>query len=56
MKYILTVIWESGEKQTYQYNTYEAAKQGEHGMKMANGKQISWTGINEINEIRRANK
>ena len=56
MKYELIVIWESGEKQTYLYDTYEAAKQGERGMKMANGKQISWTGINEINEIRRTNK
>ena len=48
MKYELIVIWETGEKNTYTYDTYEAAKEGEYFMKMANGNQISWTGVNKV--------
>lgn len=45
MKYELIIIWETGEKETYKYNSYEEAKQGADNMKMCFGKQIVWTGI-----------
>lgn len=44
--YELIIIWEDGEKQTYNYDTYEEASQGVSNMKKAFGNQISWTGIN----------
>ena len=43
----LIIIWESGEKETHEYDTYEKAKEIEQGMKTAFGRQIAWTGINE---------
>jgi hypothetical protein len=47
IKYELVVIWDSGEKDVYDYETYEAAKRGEASMRMIFGCQIAWTGINE---------
>lgn len=47
MIYELIVIWDTGEKETYDYETLDAARQGEANMRMAFGCQIAWTGINE---------
>lgn len=47
IKYELVVIWDSGEKDVYDYETYEAAKQGEANMRMVFGYQIAWTCIKE---------
>ena len=57
MKYILTVIWESGEpeKQEYPYDTYDKAKQGQQNMSMCFGKQISYSFITEKPENLREN-
>ncbi len=44
----LIVIWQTGEKQIYPCDSYEAAKQAEANMRKAFGSQISWTGINEF--------
>lgn len=45
MKYILIILWESGEKEEYSYTTEAEAKEREAGYKMAFGKQISYTAI-----------
>lgn len=47
MKYILIVVWESGEKEEHAYNTKEQAEKAGAGYKTAFGKQISWYGITE---------
>lgn len=47
IRYELIVIWDNGDKDTYDYETLDAARQGEANMKMAFGHQIAWTGINE---------
>lgn len=47
IRYELIVIWDTGEKETYDYETLEAARQGEANMRMAFGYQIAWAGINE---------
>lgn len=44
-KYELIIIWLTGEKEIYEYNTREEAEKAEQGYKMAFGNQISWTGI-----------
>jgi hypothetical protein len=44
MKY-LVVIWVTGEKEVYSYNSKEDAEEAERGFWMAFGNQISWTGI-----------
>ena len=48
-KYELIVIWDTGEKTTEQYNTEAEAREIEDGFYRAFGKQIQWTGINEVN-------
>ena len=48
MRYELVVVWASGDKDVYQYESREAAEKGERGMRMANGNQISWKGIRRI--------
>ena len=47
MKAELIIIWESGEKESYLYNSPEEARIIEQGYKAAFGNQIAWTGINE---------
>ena len=47
MKYELIVIWQSGEKDIYPYESEDAAEKGKANMKMAFGNQISWMGINK---------
>lgn len=47
-KYELIVIWDTGEKTTEQYNTEEEAREIEAGFYMAFGRQVQWTGINEV--------
>ena len=45
--YKLTIIWCTGEKETYDYTTREEAEKAELGMRMAFGNQIEWSGISE---------
>lgn len=45
--YILVVLYENGEKQTFGYDTYEQAQNGAANLWMACGNQIRWTGIME---------
>lgn len=45
--YELIILWETGEKETHLFDTLEEAEQGAHNMKMAFGRQVAWTGINE---------
>ena len=47
MRYELIIIWESGEKEVYSYDSKEKAKKIEEGYKIVFGNQISWTGITE---------
>ena len=41
----LIVIWSTGEKDVYSYNSREEAETAGNGMKMAFGNQISWCGV-----------
>lgn len=41
-KWILVVVWDTGEKTTYSYESREEALAGGESMKMANGNQITW--------------
>ena len=40
--YKAVIIWETGEKEEYFYNTYEEARNCVDGYKMAFGNQIQW--------------
>lgn len=40
----LVVIWDTGEKDIYEYPTEDEAEQAGHNMVMAFGKQIQWYG------------
>lgn len=46
--YKLILLWETGEKETYNYNTRDEAQITADNMKMCFGNQISWYGISEI--------
>ena len=46
--YELIVIWDTGEKTTERYYTRAEALEIEAGFYRAFGKQIQWTGINEV--------
>lgn len=41
----LIVIWSTGDKNVYEYDTREEAVIGAGRMRMAFGKQIAWTGV-----------
>ena len=43
--YKSVIIWSTGEKQVYEYETYTDAVNGEDSMRMAFGNQIQWSGI-----------
>jgi hypothetical protein len=45
--YEAIIIWDTGEKEIYQYNTKEEAERCCQGYRMAFGKQIAWTGTRE---------
>lgn len=45
LKYELTVIWETVEKDTFLYNTEEEAEKAASNYKLAFGDQIEWIGI-----------
>ena len=47
MNFELIVVWYTGEKDIYPYDSYESAKKGEANMRMVFGNQISWTGMNK---------
>lgn len=44
-KWELVIIWETGDidKDIYEYETKEEAEKAMNGMRMAFGKQISWS-------------
>lgn len=44
MAYELVLIWDTGEKEIYEYRTEEEAIQTAVNMKKAFGNQIAWTG------------
>lgn len=44
-KYELVIIWATGGKDIYIYDSEEAAQDGQAGMMLALGKQISWSCI-----------
>lgn len=44
MRYELVVVWDTGEKNVYQYETEAEAEAAGHNMKMALGNQIAWYG------------
>lgn len=45
LKYELVIIWATGEKEIYTYNTEEQAEEIGQGMKMAFGNQVQWYGV-----------
>lgn len=47
MKYELVIIWDTGEKQTFGYDTEDKAKEIEAGYRIAFGNQIAFTCINK---------
>lgn len=44
----LVVIWSSGEKDIYEYQTEERAEAAGKGMKLAFGNQIAWFGTRRV--------
>ena len=45
--YEAIIIWDTGEKEIYEYTTQEEAEQCCKRFKTAFGKQIAWTGTRE---------
>lgn len=45
-KYILVIVWNTGEKEKAEYDTFAKAEYIEKGLKRAFGNQV-WTCINE---------
>lgn len=50
MKYKLIILWETGEREEYTYETKETAIEAQKGYRMAFGNQISWTAIDATNQ------
>lgn len=48
MQYELIIIWDTGEKATETFESYAEALQAEKNMRLAFGRQINWSGINEV--------
>lgn len=47
-RYELVVIWDTGEKEVYEYKTEEEAQRLLKDLHFAFGNQISWMGIWEL--------
>lgn len=45
MKFELVIVWETGERDVYEYGDRESAEKGAAGMRMALGNQIRWSGV-----------
>ena len=45
MKYELIVIWETGEKEIFEYATEEEAQESCNDFRMIFGNQVAWVGI-----------
>lgn len=45
MRYILGIIWDSGEKEIFQFITREEAEEVEKGYHMAFGNQIQYSWV-----------
>ena len=43
----LVIVWASGERQVYEYDTPEQAEEGARNMLTANGEQITWWCVRE---------
>ena len=48
MKYELVVIWETGEKEVFEYDSEEKAQESCNGFKKIFGNQIAWTGTKKV--------
>lgn len=48
--YELIVLWSTGERDVFEYETKEDAAKGADNMRMAFGNQIQWTGIESREE------
>ena len=48
MKTELIIIWETGEKEIYSYETEEEAETARKELKMVFGEQISWVGTKRV--------
>lgn len=44
----LVIIWETGEKEVYAYDTQERAERTGREMRKVFGNQISWYGTREV--------
>ena len=49
--YELVVVWDTGEKDIYTYNTLDEAEQAGRDKKVALGNQIAWTGTRRKREV-----
>ena len=47
MKYRLTIVWETGEKESYEFNTKEKAERAARNYRTAFGKQ-AWVSVSKI--------
>lgn len=45
MNFILGIVWDTGEREIFQYTTREEAEEVERGYKMAFGNQIQYTWV-----------
>lgn len=47
-KYVLTIVWSTGETERHEFNNHDSAVFSGEGMKMAFGNQIEWMGVHEV--------
>lgn len=45
MAYELVIVWETGEKDIFEYNSREDAEKSGNGFKVALGEQVAWYGV-----------
>ena len=48
MKYELIVIWETGEKEIFEYATEEEAQESCNDFRKIFGNQVAWAGIRKV--------
>ena len=48
MKYELIVIWETGEKEIFEYATEEEAQESCNDFRMIFGNQVAWAGTRKV--------
>lgn len=47
-RFVLTIVWSTGETEKHDFDNYDAAVKSGEGMKMAFGNQIEWMGVHEV--------